>query len=89
MTKYQIALRCLLTFNGNGFAENLLCNREELRSVLFIGLELSAAFDIIDHHFSFEILAKMIGFQSVVLLFTENCLSDRSKTSYYKRMSFW
>ena len=46
---------------------------------MYIGLDLSAAFDIIDHQFLFEILAKRIGLPSVVLLFTKNYLSNRSQ----------
>ena len=47
-------------------------------SVIYIGLDLSAAFDIIDYQFLFEILAKKIGLQLVVLLFIKNYLSHRS-----------
>ena len=46
---------------------------------MYIGLDLSAAFDIIDHQFSFEISAKRIGLQSVVLLFIKNYLLHRSQ----------
>ena len=46
---------------------------------MYIGLDLSAAFDFIDHQFLFEILAKRIGLQSVVLLFIKNYLSHRSQ----------
>ena len=46
-------------------------------SVMYIGLDLSAAFDIIDHHFLFEILAEKTGLQPVVLLFIQNYCSIR------------
>ena len=46
---------------------------------MYIGLDLSAAFDIVDHQFLFEILAKRIGLQSVVLLFIKNYLSRRKQ----------
>ena len=45
---------------------------------MYIGFDLSAAFDI-DHQFLFEILAKRIGLQSVVLLFIKNYLSHCSQ----------
>ena len=81
MSKYQSAYRCshstetalLEVFN------DLLCYLDESHAVMYIGLDFSAAFDIIDHHFLFEILAKKIGLQSVVLLFIENYLSHRSQ----------
>ena len=81
MSKYQSAYRCshstetvlLKVFN------DLLCYLDESHAVMYIGLDLSAAFDIIDHHFLFERLAKKIGLQSVVLLFIENYLSHRSQ----------
>ena len=80
-SKYQSAFRCshsletalLKIFN------DLLCYLDESRSVMHIGFDLSAAFDIIDHQFLFEILAKRIGLQSVVLLFIKNYLSNRSQ----------
>ena len=79
--KYQSAFRCshstetalLKVFN------DLQCYLDESRSVMYIGLDLSAAFDIIDHPFLFEILAKRIGLQSVVLLFIKNYLLNRSQ----------
>ena len=46
--------------------------------MMYIGLDLFAAFDIIDHQFSIETLAKRIGLQYIVLLFIEN-LSNRSQ----------
>ena len=85
-SKYQSALRCwhstekasLKVFN------DLLCCLDESGSVMYIGLDLSAAFDIVDHQFLFEILAKRIGLQSVVLLFIKNCLSNRSQQVFIK-----
>ena len=81
MSKYQSAYCCshstetalLKAFN------EFLCYLDKSHSVMYIGLELSAAFDIIDPQFLFEILAKRIGLQSVVLLFIQNYLSHRSK----------
>ena len=60
MSKYQSAFHCshstetalLKVFN------DLLCYLEDSRSVMYIGLDFSAAFDIIDHQFLFEITAK-------------------------------
>ena len=80
-SKYQSAFPCshstepalLEIFN------DLLCYLDELRSLMYIGLYLSPAFDIIDHHILFEILVKRIRLQSVVLLFFENYLSNRSQ----------
>ena len=46
---------------------------------MYIGLDLSAAFDIIDHQILLEILAKKVGLQSVVVLVTENYLSNGSQ----------
>ena len=45
--------------------------------MMYIGLDLSLAFVIFDHQFLFEILAKRIGLQSVVLLFIKNYLLHR------------
>ena len=47
--------------------------------MMYIGLDLSAACDIIDNQFLHEILAKRIGLQPVVLLFIKNYLSNRSQ----------
>ena len=58
---------------------DLLSYPNESRSAIYIGLDLSAAFDIIDHQFLIEILAKGIGLLSVVLLFFKNFLSNRSQ----------
>ena len=46
---------------------------------MYIGLDLSAAFDIINHQFSIAILAKTIGLHCVLFLFIENYLSNRSQ----------
>ena len=58
---------------------DLLCYLDESHSLMFIQLDLSAAFDIIDNQFLFEILAKTISLQSVVLLFIKKYLSHRSQ----------
>ena len=47
--------------------------------MMYVGLDLSAAFDSFDHQFLFEILVKRIGLQSVVLLFIMNYRSHRSQ----------
>ena len=73
MSKYQSAFRCshstetalLKVFND-------LCYLDESRSMMYIRLDLSAAFDKIDHQFLIEILAKSIGLQLLVLLFIKN-----------------
>ena len=43
---------------------DLFCYLDKSRSVMYIGLDLSAAFETIDHQFSFEKLAKRIRLQS-------------------------
>ena len=58
---------------------DLLCYLEESHSVMYIGLDLSAALDIVDLQLLFEILAKRIGLKSVMLLFIKNYLSNRSQ----------
>ena len=50
----------------------LLCYQDQLHSVMYSGLGLSATFDIFDHQFLFEILAKSIGLQTVMLLFIKD-----------------
>ena len=50
----------------------ILCSQDQLHSVIHSGLGLSTTFDIFDHQFLFEILAKSIGLQTVVLLFIKN-----------------
>ena len=80
-SKYQSAFRCshstetalLKVFN------DLFFYLDESRSVMHIGLDLSAVFDIIDHQSLFETLGKKIGLLSVVLLFIKNYLSNRSQ----------
>ena len=79
MSKYQRAFRCshstetalLKVFN------DLLCYLDDSCSVMYIGLDLSAAFDIIDNQFLFDILAKKIRLQSVLLLFVKNYRSQQ------------
>ena len=79
MSKYQSAFRCShLTETVLLKVFNDLCYLDEYRSVMYTGLDLSAAFDIIDHQFLFEILAKRVGLQSVLLLFIKNYLSHHS-----------
>ena len=46
-----------------------LCYLDESRSVKYIGLHLSATFEVNDHQFLFEKKKKWIGLQSIVLLF--------------------
>ena len=63
MSKYQSAFR---NSHSTEMAllevfYDLLCYLDESHSVMYIELDLSAAFDIIDHQFLFEILAKRIG----------------------------
>ena len=77
--KYQSAFRCSHSTALLKVFNDLLDYFDESRSVMYIGLELSAAFDIIDRQFFFEILATKIGLQSVVLLFIKNYLSNRSQ----------
>ena len=56
---------------------DLFCYMDESRFMMYIGLDLSAAFDIIDHQFLIEI-AKKIGLHSVVSIFIESYLPNRS-----------
>ena len=81
MSKYQSAFGCSHSTEMvlHKVFNDLLCYLDESRSVMYIGLDLSAAFDVVDHQFLFEILAKRIGLQSVVLLFFKNYLSRRSQ----------
>ena len=84
MSKYQSAFSVaeLLAFNGNALLKvfnDLLCYLDESRSVMYVELDLSTAFDFIDHQFLFEILANKNDLQTVVLLFIENYLSHRSQ----------
>ena len=74
MSKYQSASHSTETALLKVF-NDLLCYLDELNSVMYIGLDLSAAFDIIDPLFLVEILAKRIGLQSALLLFIKNYLS--------------
>ena len=84
MTKVKAKTALLKVYN------DIPCYLDDSLSVMYIGLDLSAAFDIIDHQFLFEILAKMIGLQSVVLLFIKKLESFESfSTNYYKWMCFW
>ena len=81
MNKYQRFFRCshsTQTASLNVFID-LLCYLDASRSVMYIGLDLSAAFDNNNHQFLFEILAKSIGLQSVVLLSIKNYLLNRSQ----------
>ena len=76
-SKYQSGFRCSHSTETALLKVfiDLLCYLDESRSVIYIRLDLSAAFDVIDHQFLFEILAKRIGLQSVVLLFIKKYLS--------------
>ena len=79
--KCQIAFRCSHSTETDVVKvfNDLLCYLDESRSVMYIGLDLSTAFDIVDHQFLFEILAKKNGLQSVVLLVISNNLSNCSQ----------
>ena len=67
---------------------DLLCYLEWTRSVMYIGLDLSAACDIIDYQFLFELLLKRNGLQYVVFIFIK-IMFRIDHTSYYKWMFFW
>ena len=79
--KYEAAFRCLHSTETALLKVfyDLFCYLDESRSVMYIGLDLSRAFDIINHQFSIEILAETIGLQSVMFLFIENYLSNHSQ----------
>ena len=83
MSKYQRAFCCSLSTETAllEFFNDLFCYLDELCCVMYIyiGLDLSAAYDIIDNQFFFEILVKKIGLQSVLLLFIQNYLSNLSQ----------
>ena len=76
-SKRQSAFRCapstetalLKIFN------DLLCYLDESLFVMYMVLELFAAFDVIDCR-TFEVLAKRIDLQSVVLLFIKKCFPN-------------
>ena len=78
MSNYQSDFRCSRSTKTALLKvfTDLLCYLDESKSVIYIGIDLSAA---IDHQFLFEILAKRIGLQSVVLLFIRYYLSHRSQ----------
>ena len=90
MSKYQSAFRCSHSTETALFKVfyGPLCYVDESRSVMYIGLDSSAAFGNIDHQFIFEISVKRIGLQSVVLMSIKKKLSHHSR-SYHKWMSFW
>ena len=71
MSKYQSVFRSSHSTETAllKVVKDLLSYLYKSHSVMYFGLDLSAAFDLIDHQFLFEILAKMIGLQAVVLLF--------------------
>ena len=66
---------------------DFLCYLDKSLSVMRVGLDLSAAFGIIDNQFFFEILVKSIGLQSVVLLFIKNSFESGARSND-KWMSF-
>ena len=60
------------------FLNDNLCYLDKSLSVMYIELDLSAVFDIIDHQF-FYILANGVVFQSLVLIFIKNYLFPGSQ----------
>ena len=81
MNKCQSAFHCSFSTETAllEIFNDLLCSLDDSRSVNYIGLDFSAAFDVFDHQFLFEILAKKNDFQSVVLLSNENYPFHRSQ----------
>ena len=58
---------------------DLLLNLDKTKSTFYIGLDLSAAFDTLDHALILSILETSLGFKDNVLSFLTNSLSSRSQ----------
>ena len=53
----------------------LLLNLDRTKRTFYIGLDLSAAFDTLDHELLPSVLETSLGFKDKVLSFLNNCLS--------------
>ena len=58
---------------------DLLLNLDRTKSTFYIGLDLSAAFDTLDHELLLSILETSLGFKDKVLSFLNSHLSSRSQ----------
>ena len=58
---------------------DLLLNFDRTKSTFYIGLDLSAAFDTLDHELRLSILETSLGFKDKVLSFLNSYLSSRSQ----------
>ena len=59
--------------------KDLVLNLDKTKSTFHIGLDLSAAFDTLDHELFFSILETSLGFKDKVLSFLSGYLSSRSQ----------
>ena len=57
----------------------MLLNLDRTKSTFYIGLDLSAAFDTLDHELLLSILETSLGFKDKVLSFLNSYLSSRSQ----------
>ena len=57
----------------------LLINLDRTKRTFYIGLDLSAAFDTLDHELLLSVLETSLGFKDKVLSFLNNCLSSLSQ----------
>ena len=58
---------------------DLLLKLDRTKSTFYIGLDLSAAFDTLDHELLLSILETSVGFKDKVLSFLNSYLSSRSQ----------
>ena len=80
-SKYRSGFPCphLTEMFFVNFCSDLFCYLDESLALVYIVLDSSAAFDIIDHQFLFDISAKRIGLKSVLLLLIKNSYSKSLK----------
>ena len=64
---------------------DILQTIDQSGAVLLVLLDLSAAFDTVDHHQLIEILSKRIGIKGKALQWFESYLQGRTQTVYVKR----
>ena len=81
LSKYQSAyMKFFSTETALAKVTNdLLLNLDRTKSNFYIGLDLSAAFDTLDHELLLSILETILGFKDKVLSFLDSYLSTRSQ----------